>query len=168
MPNHEKLLAELLGLATFGFLSGFWFLPGGVLALRRRALGEPQVDVRPGYSPETLYRLLRLYGPEGIRSFRRMLHADMVFPAVYGALFFVLGDLTASAHPTALRAAGGAQIMGVTAAGFDYIENILLLFVLRRLPRQHLYAARAAGICTSLKTLSLIAALGALVSTCRL
>jgi hypothetical protein len=69
------------------------------LALRLLARGEPQVDVRPGYSPETLYRLRQLYGSQGIRMFRRMLMADMIFPAVYGTLLFLLGDLAAAAHP---------------------------------------------------------------------
>jgi hypothetical protein len=55
MAMNERLLAELLGLATQCFLCGFWFLPEGVLALRRRAHGELQVDTRLGYSPETLY-----------------------------------------------------------------------------------------------------------------
>ena len=50
MAINETLLAQVLGIVTLAFLGGFWFLPGGVLALRRRALGELQVDVRLGYS----------------------------------------------------------------------------------------------------------------------
>ena len=55
-------------LIAIGFLCGFWLLPGRVLALRCRALGGPQLDVRPGYSPETLYRLLQLYGYIAVES----------------------------------------------------------------------------------------------------
>jgi len=163
MTHNEPLIAEMLGLAAFGFLGGLWFLPGGVLALRRRALGELQLDVRPGYSPETLYRLFRLYGPDGIRSFRRMLMADMIFPAVYGGLFWVLADLAAAAHPEAFRSASLVRVFGVTAAGLDYVENCFLLFALRSFPTKHAFAARAAGISTSLKLLSFVAAVGALV-----
>ncbi len=165
MAINEPLLAELLGIIALAFLGGFWFLPGGVLALRRRALGELQVDVRPGYSPNTLYRILQLYGRDGIRSFRRMLLADMIFPLVYGTLFFLLGDLAAEVRPAALRSAGVVQVMAIAAAGFDYIENILLLFVLHRLPGRQDVAACAAGICTSLKMLSFAAALSAIATT---
>jgi CheY-like chemotaxis protein len=50
------------------------------------AKGEPQVDVRPGYGPETLYRLLDAYGVTGRRFFRTMLYLDMIFPAIYPIL----------------------------------------------------------------------------------
>jgi len=164
VTNNEPLYAAMLGVAALGFLTGFWLLPGGVLALRRRALGELQVDVRPGYSPKTLYRLLRLYGADGVRSFRRMLMADLIFPAVYGSLFWVLGDLALAAHPAAFWLASFAQVLGIIAAGLDYLENCFLLLALRSFPVERPFAARAAGISTSLKLLSIIAAAGALVA----
>lgn len=160
MAINASLLVWVFGILTLGFLGGFWFLPGGVLALRRRALGELQVDVRPGYSPETLYRLLQLYGREGIRWFRNMLIADMFFPPVYGAFLFLLGDLASEAHP----AARVVRVMAIATAGFDYLENIFLLYVLRRLPTHQPLAARVAGNCTTLKTLSLVAAIAVLVT----
>lgn len=160
MAIDETLLAQVLGIVTVVFLCGFWFLPGGVLSLRRRAHGELQVDVRPGYSPETLYRLLELYGRDGVRSFWKMLVADMFFPAVYGTFLYLLGDLASQAHP----AAGLVRSIAVAAACFDYLENIFLLRVLRRLPKRQAFAARAAGICTTLKTLSFVAALGLLAA----
>ena len=57
----------------------FWLAPGGVLALWRIS-GEPQVDVRLAYGPQTVHRLLAAYGEAGRRSFRRMLMIDMAFP----------------------------------------------------------------------------------------
>src|SRR6185312_11632563 len=60
----ETFAAVLLGLVATLFLFVFWFSPGGVLALRRRA-GELQPDVRLGYSAQTLYRVLEAYGEEG-------------------------------------------------------------------------------------------------------
>jgi hypothetical protein len=158
MAIHEKLLAEVLGVVTICALSGFWFLPGGVLALRRLALGEIQVDVRPGYTPETLYRLLQLYGRDGVRMFRNMLVADMFFPPVYGAFLFLLGDLASAAHP----AGRIVRLMAIAAVCFDYGENIFLLDVLRRLPNRQPFVARAAGISTTLKTLNILASLGVL------
>jgi len=160
MAINETLLAEGLGIVTLAFLAGFWFLPGGVLALRRHAGGETQPDVRPGYSPATLYHLLELYGSDGIRMFRNMLKADMFFPAVYGAFLYLLGDLAPAAHPAAALVRG----LAISAAAFDYGENIFLLSVLRHLPERQAFAARTAGICTTLKTLSIIAALGVLTT----
>jgi hypothetical protein len=150
----ETLLVRVFGIVTICFLCGFWFLPGGVLTLRRRAQGELQVDVRHSYSPETLYHLLQLYGQGGIRLFRNMLMADMIFPAVYGTFLFLLGDLASAAHPAAKAVCATA----IAAACFDYLENIFLLHVLRRLPSRQAFAARAAGICTTLKMISIVAA----------
>jgi hypothetical protein len=160
MATNETLLAKVFGIVTLCFLGGFWFLPGGVLALRRLALGELQVDLRPGYSPETLYRLVQLYGRDGIRWFRNLLIADMFFPAVYGTFLFLLGDLASAAHP----AARVVRAMAIAAACFDYLENIFLLYVLRRLPTQQPFAARVAGVCTTLKLLSFVATVSALAT----
>ncbi len=160
----ETHFAGMLGFVTLAFLAGFWFLPGGVLALRRRAHGEIQVDLRPGYRPETLYRLLDLYGPDGVRSFRRMLLADMIFPAVYGALLFVLAGLLHRARPGPIVATDALRVAGVTAAAFDYAENIFLLIVLRHLPRRQWSVARCAGACTTMKNGSMLVALAALAA----
>jgi len=161
--SHETLAVWLLAAVTLAFLCGFWFLPGGVLALRRRAHGEMQVDLRPGYSPDTLYRLLGLYGADGIRAFRRMLVADMVFPLVYAMLLVLLGDVTARAHPSEPHVASLLRLAAIAAASFDYLENLFLLQVVSRLPNRQLLAARAAGIFTSLKTFSLVTALVSLL-----
>jgi hypothetical protein len=157
--NDELLVVWLLAVTTLAFLCGFWLLPGGVLALRRRARGEMQVDLRPGYSPGTLYRLLGLYGADGIRAFRRLLLADMVFPLVYAGLLVLLGDVTARAHPATPRAAGILHLAAIAAASFDYLENLFLLRVVSRMPDRQLLAARAAGIFTTLKTVGLLTAL---------
>jgi hypothetical protein len=164
MIGSETQLVYLLGLATVFFLCGFWLLPGGVLALRRRANGEMQVDVRAGYSPATLYRLLHSYGPEGRASFKRMLVADMVFPAVYAAFLVTLADLAAASNPASNNAASAARVAAIAAAGWDYIENGLLLFVLHRFPACQSAAARLAGLSTSAKMLSFMIALGSLAA----
>jgi hypothetical protein len=157
----EPLLAQVLGVIVVAFICGLWLLPGGVLALRRRAHGELQVDVRPGYSPETLYRLLQLYGRDGIRSFRRLLLADMIFPAVYGGLLYLLGDMAAPTHPST---AGILHVTAIAAPCFDYLENLFLLYVLHKLPGRRLLVARAAGISTALKTICIACGLAALAT----
>jgi len=140
-----------LGILSVVFLCGFWLAPGGVLALKRRAGGEMQVDLRFFYTPGTLYRLLDLYGVDGRRSFRAMLLADMIFPAVYAATLYSLGGLIASADtfPAALASVG--RFAALAAALFDFGENLLLLHVLRNLESPSDRIARLAGICTTLK-----------------
>lgn len=159
----EKVLAVLLFLATVGFGAGLSFLPGGLAALRRRAGGKRSPDTRlGGYSPEVLYDLLGRYGPDGTRSFRRLLLIDLLFPPIYGSFLVVLGDLVATTDPIVslvARLSCAATVVGVC---FDYAENLLLLFVIGRLPQRRPLAARLAGISTGLKFASLGVALASL------
>ena len=158
----ELTAAVVLLAIAVGFLGWFWLAPGGVLSLRRLAAGELQVDVRPAYSPDTLYRLLQQYGQAGRQNFRRMVLVDMVFPAVYGAGLYLLAD--ALAPDPASPAGCLARAAAVSAALFDYGENMLLLSVVRRFPARHDLIARAASACTSLKVLSFLVVVGALIS----
>jgi hypothetical protein len=152
-----------LAVLSFIFLCSFWLAPGGVLALRRRAGGELQVDVRLAYTPATLYRLLDAYGPAGRRSFRTMLQADMVFPAIYGATLYLLAGLLTSgtAHTDSLGLV--ARAAAVAAAVFDYAENLSLLHVLRHFDSRSSRGARFAAICTTSKMVAFAVAATALV-----
>jgi hypothetical protein len=162
----ESTAVIVLGTVSAIFLCAFWFAPNGVLALRRRAGGALQVDVRPVYSPETLYRLLEAYGETGRRAFRGMLLADMVFPALYGATLYLCGDLLGSAFPRAAGPALVASCTSLAASAFDYGENFLLLNVLGRFPTRAQKSARLAAMCTTSKMiafgLALVAFLGGL------
>ncbi|HUL64898.1 MAG TPA: hypothetical protein VLW55_09810 [Burkholderiaceae bacterium] len=160
----ELHAAIALAVLTFIFLCSFWLAPGGVLALRRRAGGALQVDVRLAYTPTTLYRLLDAYGPAGRRSFRTMLLADMVFPAIYGATLYLVADLLThgSAHAGSLGLV--ARAAAVAAAAFDYAENIFLLHVLRHLDSRSGRSARFAAICTTSKMIAFMVAAAALIS----
>jgi len=149
--SDEARIAIALGIVSVAFLCGFWFAPGGVLALRQGAGGELQVDLRFFYSPGTLYRLLDLYGVDGRRSFRNLLLADMIFPAVYAATLYSLGGLIAFAHPFA---AAVVRCAAIAAALFDYGENLSLLYVMRNLKSPPDRIARLAGICTMLKVVA--------------
>jgi len=151
MVSDEARVTIALGIVSVAFLFGFWFAPGGVLALRQRAGGELQVDLRFFYTPATLYRLLDLYGVDGRRSFRNLLLADMIFPAVYAATLVSLGGLIAPAHPLA---AAVVRCAALAAALFDYGENLSLLYVLQNLESPSDRIARLAGICTMLKVLA--------------
>jgi hypothetical protein len=165
----ESTAVIVLGTVSAIFLCGFWFAPNGVLALRRRAGGALQVDVRPAYSSQTLYQLLDAYAEAGRRAFRAMLLADMVFPAVYGATLYFCGDLLGSAFPRAAAPALVASWASIAASAFDYGENFLLLNVLRHFPSRAPRSARFAAICTTSKTIAfgvtLVAFLGGLAAT---
>lgn len=160
----ESKLALLSGMLSLVFLIAFWFSPAGVLALRRIAGGALQVDLRPGYRPDTLYRLLQAYGPPGIRSFRAMLVADMVFPVIYGATLYMSGDLLAAGHPPSSTLTVWIHCAAVSAAAFDYGENLALLAVIQRLPSRSNRLAQTAGVFTTSKAISLAAALLALLA----
>jgi hypothetical protein len=152
--------AVALAILALAFLAWFWLAPEGVLALRRRAGGELPVDVRTGYGPATLYRLLELYGPDGRAGFRRMLLIDMAFPLVYGTLLYLLAALLgAPQRPVAAV----AQEAAVLAALCDYAENTLLLGVLERFPRRADRRARLAGLATTVKMLAFVLAVIALL-----
>jgi len=153
-----------LAVLTVVFLCWFWFAPGGVLALRRRAGGELQVDVRLAYTPATLYRLLDAYGPTGRRSFRAMLLADMVFPAIYGAMLYLLGDALAAVSPHASGLAVAARSAALAAAAFDYAENFFLLHVLAHFDSRPTTSARFAAIFTTAKMIAFVIAVTALIS----
>jgi hypothetical protein len=154
MISDEARVTIALGIVSVAFLLGFWFAPGGVLALRQRAGGELQVDLRFFYTPGTLYRLLDLYGVDGRRSFRNLLFADMIFPAVYAATLYSLGGLIASAHPAHAALASVGRFAAIAAALFDYGENLSLLQVMRNLKSPADRIARLAGICTTLKVIA--------------
>src|SRR5689334_2318727 len=79
-----------LAVTFAGFLVLFWLTPLGVPALRRLGQGEMPPDLRFGYRADAAYRLIEGYGARGQAHWRRLLLLDMVFPAVYAALFALL------------------------------------------------------------------------------
>ena len=103
------------------------------------------------YGPDTLYRLLDAYGPQGRRWFRAMLLADMVFPAMYGATLFMWGDVLGTACPQAATAASAACSCAIGAAAFDYCENLFLLNAVRRWDSRPYAVGLIAGTFTTLK-----------------
>src|SRR5262249_14399367 len=133
-----------------GFLVLFWLTPFGVPTLRRLAQGEMPPDLRFGYQADDAYRLIERYGPRGRAHWRRLLLLDMAFPAVYAALFALLllrwADWVQAAP--AWRAAAAAPLL---AGGSDYVENVLLLQVLRALPQRMPATLAAASVFTRAK-----------------
>jgi hypothetical protein len=139
-----------LALTLAGFLVLFWLTPLGVPTLRRLAGGEMSPDLQFGYRPDDAYRLIERYGSRGRAHWRRLLLLDMIFPAVYAALFALLLLRWADwvhAGP-AWRAAAAAPLL---AGASDYAENVLLLKVLRALPRRIPETLVAASLFTRAK-----------------
>jgi hypothetical protein len=142
---------ELPLAVTFAcFLVLFWLTPLGVPALRRLGAGEMSPDLRFGYRTDEVYRLIERYGSSGRAHWRRLLLLDMVFPAVYAALFaLLLLRLAGWAHADAAwRAAAAAPVL---AGASDYAENVLLLKVLRAWPRRMPASVAAASFFTRTK-----------------
>jgi len=141
----------ILASAFVGFLVVFWFTPIGVPTLRRLGRGQMSPDLQFGYAGEDVYRLLDIYGAKGVAHWRRMLLLDMIFPAVYAALFAVLAARWAGwvgAGPAWRAVAVACPIL---AGASDYVENLLLLAVLGALPCKTPAAVVAASVFTRAK-----------------
>jgi hypothetical protein len=144
----------ILGALACAFLAFFWFTPLGVPALKRLGGGQPSPDLSFGYTVDHTYRLLEVYGEQGRAHWRRLLWADMIFPAVYGAWLALLG--LAWVRWVAAGPVWGilAVALAVAAAGADYVENVLLLRVLAAWPRRLPGVVAAASMFTRIKFLA--------------
>ena len=140
-----------LAAAMAGFLILFWFTPLGIPTLKRLGQGRTQPDLKFGFGADEAYELLALYGPAGVAHWRRMLWLDMVFPAVYAALFFLLlrrwADWAHAGQAWRVAAATSPLLAGAS----DYVENILLLRVLAALPQRKPGSIAAASVFTQAK-----------------
>jgi hypothetical protein len=161
----SELMIALISVAiVISFLAWFWLAPGGVLDLRRLANGEIQVDVRSTYSPDKLYGLLDNYGEAGRQSFRRNLLVDMVFPAVFVLAIWSVANLLHGGNEAVPIAVMIVKGTAIAAACFDYGENILLLRILQVFPVRSDFSARSASLCTSMKGLSYVLTIVALIA----
>lgn len=143
----------VLGALAFGFVALFWLTPIGIPALKRMGGGQMSPDLRFGYGADSTYALLDRYGAPGVRHWQRMLLLDMIFPGVYAAFLALVGAAwtrsTGASAPWRLIAISSPILL----AASDYIENILLLAVLRALPRRLPSAVAAASAFTRIKFL---------------
>src|SRR6478735_1135153 len=89
--RRSMLVIAALGVLFTGLLALFWLTPLGVPRLKQLGGGQASPDLWFGYRADEIYRLLDRYGSRGIAHWRRLLWLYMVFPAVYAALFALLG-----------------------------------------------------------------------------
>jgi len=153
----------LSGALCLAFLTFFWMSPFGVPVLTRIGGGVPPPDLRFGYGPRLTYDLIETYGPAGVGRWRRLLLADMIFPACYGLFLaqLIWSCLLWAAADTPWRLA--AIAFPLVAAAADYAENLLLLRVLRALPARHPGLIRTASGFTRIKFVALFVTLALLV-----
>jgi len=145
------LVMIILGGAFFAFLALFWLTPIGVPTLKHLGGGQMSPDLTFGYGPEETYRLLDRYGPGGISHWRGMLLLDMVFAGVYAAFFALLAMAWARRVGAGSPWQAVAVVCPILAGVSDYIENVLLLGVLRALPQRRPAAVSGASLFTRAK-----------------
>jgi hypothetical protein len=152
IPEPSLMLAiVILGALACAFLVFFWLTPLGVPALKRLGGGRPSPDLSFGYTADHTYRLLDAYGERGRAHWRRLLLADMIFPAVYGAWLALLGLAWVRWVAAGPVWSILAVALPVAAAGADYVENLLLLRVLAAWPRRLLGVVAVASVFTRIK-----------------
>ena len=147
----------VLGALTCAFLAFFWLTPLGVPALKRLGGGQASPDLTFGATADSTYRLLDAYGEQGRAHWCRLLLADMIFPAVYGAWLALLGlvwvDWLAAGPAWGLLAVA----FPVAAAVADYGENLLLLRALAGWPQRFPRVVAAASVFTRIKFMAFAA-----------
>jgi hypothetical protein len=114
------------------------------------------IDTSFLYSADDLYRIAESYGEQG-RAFyiRQRFTFDLIWPIAYTQ--FIIITSAYFYKKTKLLKASSVLYVGLIAAGFDYLENIMTSTVLFRFPQTTPIIADMAGIVTLLKwsTLSL-------------
>src|SRR5215472_469481 len=152
-------LVFVLVVMAGGFLVLFWLSPIGVPALKRLGNGKPSPDLTLGYRAADTYQLLATYGQTGIAHWRRLLILDMVFPAVYGTLLALLADKWAAWVGAGLVWRSVAVASPIISGACDYVENLLLLWVIASLPGRLPVAVTVASVFTRFKFIFFIATL---------
>lgn len=94
------------------------------------ANGEPKLDLRFGYSAETVQMLFDAYGPEGRTIYTWNLLVDTPFPVLAG-LSVILFVLLVIRNPTWQKVLLLAPVVFIIT---DLIENALLLVMIARFP----------------------------------
>jgi hypothetical protein len=155
-------------LQTIGISFVAWLLAAaGVRMLQARVSalsgGQPVPDIRPLYTGEELYALLKLYGASGRSAFFYFAVYDLFYPFLaYGLAALVLAALSrplVQAHPAF------AYVILVPLAGLlvELLEQGGFLVALACFPTQVSTLAAAVAALTALKFLLLAVLLSALL-----
>ncbi|PID33228.1 hypothetical protein CR969_01815 [Candidatus Saccharibacteria bacterium] len=110
------------------------------------------LDTRLWYSQQdilALFQILQEDGRDKLRLFSGVV--DMIYPLVYGALFFLLLKKLAGSFSTKKSWLKYVCFLPIIAAVFDYIENINILIMLDTFPNISSTQVMLGSAATSLK-----------------
>jgi hypothetical protein len=105
-----------------------------------------------GYTPEKVFNVLTAYGPNGRRAYAfLLLTCDLVFPFLYGSFLFL--SIRMAAQRAGISGAWSSRLAacGYAATGFDWLENLSFLFLMRIYPGESIPVARLASLFTVTK-----------------
>ncbi|HYG09411.1 MAG TPA: hypothetical protein VD835_05515 [Pyrinomonadaceae bacterium] len=90
-------------------------------------------DQKPFYSPTALFGMLDKYSDEDRRAHIRFIYLDLIYPLIYSVTAAIL---LAFLLPVLLPARQAKfpylSLLPIAAAVFDYLENLSMLWILRR------------------------------------
>src|SRR4051812_41639127 len=138
------VFAVLFTLAMGAFLAeNLLYFPLSVPYMKGLAVGEPLLDMRPGYSPVVAYHLFEVLGQPGRGAYLRLLWTiDLLLPALFG-LFLSCAIRRGAFHAW--------QSIPLLAAVCAYAENIMITTLLLRYPMHELAFAQLASMFTVTK-----------------
>jgi 2-alkyl-3-oxoalkanoate reductase len=142
--DQRAAMVTLSILALGAFLAeNFLSYPLSVPYMTHLAGGAPILDMRPGYTSAAAYDLFKALGDTGRQAYLTLLWTvDLVLPTLFG-LF-----LSALMRRGRFRAWSVLPLFG---AASDYIENILITFLLLRYPERMDMTVHAASLFTIIK-----------------
>lgn len=135
-------------------------IPGSLSDVMAAAGGQTILDQKPAFSSEEVYRRLDAFGPTGRERYRWFLATtDVIFPLTLLAFLFLLARYTSQqlGPPQALR--GLLLLFPVAFFVFDMIENLSIFLMLSDYPERHQLTGGLLGYVTSIKRLSMYAAI---------
>lgn len=110
------------------------------------------LDLTPMYSPGDASALLSALGPEGRRLYLvTELTVDLVYPVVYGALFYLLIQWLFARSAPPPRWLAHAPAIPIAAAALDLLENVCIVALLAVFPARTPALAVAASVTTTVK-----------------
>lgn len=130
--------------------------PFGLARLVEITGGQSILDMEmmKGYSAERAYEILDALGEEG-RAFemKYIIPLDFPFPLAYGLFYFITLTLIMRNIRETARKPWLAGIVGLCAALFDWLENVMIINLLKNYPERLETTVRIASMFTQLKSL---------------
>ncbi len=130
--------------------------PFGLAKLVEITGGQSILDMEmmKGYSVERAYEILGALGEDG-RAFnmKYIIPMDFPFPLAYGLFYFITLTLIMKNIRVSAKRPWLIGIVGLCAALFDWLENIMIINLLESYPERLVGIAKMASIFTQLKSL---------------